>query len=217
MGYVKARIAEGINLLTGKRGPLWSRRYDAQSILDDDASCSGLVYNLDNPVNASLVDRKENWPGLNLAYGMCDCDDIEFEYLDRTAWHKAGRPDDLSKFYRKVTLRLSPIPLLKGKDRKGIKSSVNAWRQKNAAGIEQEQQPLGLEKVIHTGFETRPKNPKRHRRPYAFGSKEKLVEFFHAVSRIYETYDDRSKRFLSGHRNVVFPDGTYPPPIMCAA
>jgi hypothetical protein len=25
MGYVKAGIAETINLLTGKRGPLWSR------------------------------------------------------------------------------------------------------------------------------------------------------------------------------------------------
>jgi REP element-mobilizing transposase RayT len=28
MRYVKARIAETINLLTGKRGPLWSRRYE---------------------------------------------------------------------------------------------------------------------------------------------------------------------------------------------
>jgi REP element-mobilizing transposase RayT len=56
MGYVKARIAETIKLLTGKRGPLWSRRYDAQAVLDDEAAGDRLAYCLDNPVDAHLVE-----------------------------------------------------------------------------------------------------------------------------------------------------------------
>jgi REP element-mobilizing transposase RayT len=55
MGYVKARIAETINLLTGKRGPLWARRYDAQVVLDDEAAAKRLAYCIDNPVDARLV------------------------------------------------------------------------------------------------------------------------------------------------------------------
>jgi hypothetical protein len=117
MGYVKARIAETINLLTGKRGPLWSRRYDAQAILDDEAASDRLAYCLDNPVDACLVDTPDSWPGLNLAFGMGETDAVEFEYLDRTEWHKAGRSDNLDDFYRTATLHLSPLPQLKGMER----------------------------------------------------------------------------------------------------
>jgi hypothetical protein len=50
----KARITETVNLLTGNRGPLWSRRYDAQVVLDDAAASDRLGYCLDNP---NAVDR----------------------------------------------------------------------------------------------------------------------------------------------------------------
>jgi len=62
-------------------------------VLDDEAATDRLAYCLDNPVDAHLVETPDSWPGINLAFGMGEEDSIEYEYLDRTAWHKKSRPE----------------------------------------------------------------------------------------------------------------------------
>jgi REP element-mobilizing transposase RayT len=217
MGYVKARIAEGINLLTGKRGPLWSRRYDAQPILDDEAFEERLVYCLDNPVQAGLVQKADEWPGLNCAYAMGDSDEIEFEYLDRTAWHEGGRGEDLDKYFRTATMKLSPLPRLNEMERSLARRSVDSWLGKRGKAREKGQKALGLEAIFDTAFESRPKEPKRSRRPYAFGSKEKKTDYFRSISTLYGAHETASERFRNGDFQVSFPEGMYRPPIMVAA
>jgi len=216
MGYVKSRITEGINLLTGKSGPLWSRRYDAQAILDDEASADRLAYCLNNPVQARLVESAHYWPGLNCAFAMGDSDEIEFEYLDRTAWHKAGRPDDLHPHFRKATMKLSPLPQLKSLPRSLIRRSIDAWLASRAKASEPSKKVLGIEAIFDKAFESRPKHPKRSRRPYAFGSKENKTSYYQSVSILYDSYATASERFISGHYHVSFPPGMYRPPIATA-
>jgi len=215
MGYFKSRIAETINLLTGKRGPFWSRRYDAQAILDNDAAADRLAYCLDNPVDAGLVETADSWPGLNLAFGMGESDQIEFEYLDRTAWHKSCRPDDLSGFYRKATLKLSPLPQLKGMDRLQVRASVQSWlgrrAQARARDPEVKRSVLGIEGVLATAFESRPQVPAKSRRPYAFGSKQSRHKYFRSISALYGAYAEASERFRPGQYDVTFPRGMYRP------
>jgi len=217
MGYVKSRITEGINLLTGKRGPLWSRRYDAQAILDDEASADRLAYCLDNPVQAGLVKSAEHWPGLNCAFSMGDRDELEFEYLDRTLWHKAGRPKDLRAYYRTSTMKLSPLPQLRAMSRSLVRRSTESWLgcRYNASGSSKRE--LGIEAIFDTAFESRPKEPKRSRRPYAFGSKENRSRYFQSVSMLYHAYESASERFYLGDYCVSFPPGMYRPPIAVAA
>jgi hypothetical protein len=217
MGYVKARIAETINLLTGKRGPLWSRRYDAQPILDDNAAADRVAYCLDNPVDAALVDTADSWPGLNLAYAMGERDSIEFEYLDRTAWHKAGRPDGLDRFYKTATLQLSPLPQLEGNDRALARQSVRSWLGRRTESRERRGHVLGIEGIFDTAFESRPKNPARSRRPYAFGSKDDKTKYYQSVSILYQVYAEASEQYRSGRYEVTFPSGMYRPPISIAA
>jgi REP element-mobilizing transposase RayT len=217
MGYVKARITEGINLVTGKRGPLWSRRYDAQPILDDQASEERLSYCLDNPVQAGLVESADQWPGLNCAFAMGDSDEIEFEYLDRTAWHKAGRHEDLDKYYRTATMKLSPLPKLTSMQRSVVRQSVKSWLGQRGKERETCGRVLGIEAIFETAFESRPKEPKRSRRPYAFGSKEKRSEHYRSISALYAAHETASERFRNGEYRVSFPEGMYRPPIMVAA
>lgn len=217
MGYIKARIAETINLLTGKRGPLWSRRYDAQPILDDEAAADRVAYCLDNPVDAKLVDRFDSWPGLNLAFGMGESDSINFEYLDRTAWHRAGRPDRLDSFYRTATLQLSPLPKLEGMERSVVRESVSSWLGRRCQKRERSGSVPGIEGVFAAAFESRPDKPNRSRRPYAFGSKDNKAKYYQGVSILYQRYTEASERFRSGQYDVHFPDGMYRPPIPIAA
>jgi REP element-mobilizing transposase RayT len=217
MGYVKARITEGINLLTGKSGPLWSRRYDAQPILDDEASTERLAYCLDNPVQAGLVESADQWPGLNCAFAMGDSDEIEFEYLDRTAWHKAGRPDDLDKYYRTATMKLTPLPQLTSMQRSLVRRSVESWLGSRGKERKTGGRFLGIEAILDTAFESRPKEPKRSRRPYAFGSIEKKRDHYQSISMLYGAHETASERFRNGDFSVSFPEGMYRPPIMVAA
>ena len=215
MGYYKSRVAEAINLLTGKRGPLWSRRYDAQAVLDDEAAADRLAYCLDNPVEANLVESSDSWPGVNLAYGMGEADEIEFEYLDRTEWHKAGRPSDLGPFFKKATLRLSPLPQLEGMDRLLVRQSVQSWLGGRSKARDKDYpskaRVLGIEGIFATAFESRPRNPAKSRRPYAFGSKQNRVKYFESVSTLYRAYAEASERFRAGEYNVAFPTGMYRP------
>jgi REP element-mobilizing transposase RayT len=216
MGYVKARIAETINLLTGKRGPLWSRRYDAQAVLDDEAACDRLAYCLDNPVDARLVESADGWPGINLAYGMGETDAIEFEYLDRTEWHKKGRPETLDGFFRAATLKLSPLTQLRGMERSVACQSIRSWlgRRKETRD---NGRVLGIEGILDTAIDSRPDNPNRSRRPYAFGSKEHKSKYYQSISILYQVYSEASEKYRRGQYDITFPDGMYRPVISIAS
>jgi hypothetical protein len=216
MGYVKARITETINLLTGKRGPLWSRRYDAQVVLDDAAASDRLSYCLDNPVDAGLVKTPDSWPGINLAFGMGESDEIKYEYLDRVAWHKKGRPKKLDAFYRTATLHLSPLPSLKNKNRSTAQQSIKGWLGRRSKARERSEPVLGIEAIFETAFESRPKDPERSRRPYAFGSKDNKTKYYRSASILYEAYAEASERYRAGQYDVVFPAGMYRPVIATA-
>lgn len=226
MGYFKARVADGVNRITGKRGPLWARRYDAQPILDDEAAADRVAYAIDNSVSANLVERSDDWPSLNLAYGMADADRLPFEYLDCTRWHRARRPVDLQRFFATAVLELSPLPSCEGMDRATCRQAIAGWVKnrrravRRKAGEKSLRQParcLGLAKVVDTGFDARSRSPSFSRRPYAFGSRPAREEHFAQMQQLTIAHAEASERFLAGHRNTTFPSGTYPPPILAAA
>ncbi|MDH5675093.1 MAG: transposase [Myxococcales bacterium] len=222
MGYFKARITENLNLLTGKRGTLWARRYDAVPITDDPSVAERMAYNVDNPCKANLVSEPEQWPGLNLAFGLGDSDGPEFEWLNRTKWHRKKRPEKLAPFFEKVTLKLSPVPACEGMDRELCPASLERWLEhqrakQSAKGNQRSAAPMGVEKVVQTSFEARPKNPSFSKRPYVFCQPEHKAEYLAGLMAISQGHHDCSKRFRGGQRDAKFPEGTYPPPLMQAA
>ena len=223
MAYFKAAVTRDINHLTGRRGPLWARRYDAQPVLDDAAASDRVAYALDNPVKARLVEQPQDWPGLNLAYGMADADELAFEYLDRMAWHRKRRPADLSPFFNTTTLVLAPLPSCDRMTRELYAQSVQTWLQHARArraterGDEPQHAVLGVEGIVNTDFFTRPTRPAFGRRPYAFGSPERRSEHRTAMIAVIAGHGAMSERYRAGDRMVVFPAGTYPPPVLQAA
>jgi hypothetical protein len=107
------------------------------------------------------VDTPDSWPGLNLAFGMGETDAVEFEYLDRTESHKAGRPDSLDDFYRTARLHLSPLPQLTGLERSSIGQSVRGWLGRRTQTNGKSSVALGIEAIFDTAFESRPKKPEK--------------------------------------------------------
>lgn len=226
----KSVVARTINRITGRRGPLWARRADIQPVLDDAAAAGRVAYCLDNPRKANLVDQTEHWPGLNLCYGLGDSDEIEFEYFDTTAWNRARRPDDINDFFKVVTLRLSPLPASEGQTREDYARDVRQWvadrlREDHTAldttaqrsANRKPMSALGLEGIVDSAFDQRPRHSKMSRRPYCFGSPELRRQHYEQTSHLLDVHAQRSETFRAGQRSVDFPPGTYPPPVLLAA
>ena len=163
MRHVKAFITQRVNQITGRRGDMWWRRYDAQPALCVASTCERIGYTIGNPVSANLVAHPEDWPSLNLAYGFADAslarvkalddrDELTFEYFNATAWHDARMKDkvDLSKYFKTRVLVLKPLPEFAHLSRSEYKRAVHAWvklsieRQQSKAKTE----PLTLSELV---------------------------------------------------------------------
>jgi REP element-mobilizing transposase RayT len=225
MGYFKARVAEGINYLTGRRGPLFARRYDAQSIRNLNAAAERIAYTVDNPRKAKLVAHHDDWPGQLLCYGLGDTDQPTFEYLARTDWHRDRRRKGIDEYFATATLTLSPLPQLTYLERDEYARMVEGW----IGELEQEatdQQRKGpkpktterdIEKLLDVPFEHRPAHAAFKKRPYAFGTPEEKRQYYGACCAKYARHRGTSLLFRTIDRTVAFPEGMYPPPLLQAA
>jgi hypothetical protein len=130
----------------------------------------------------------------------------------------AGRPEELDKYYRTAhneTIAAAAVDFdatVAGSPfRKELAESSRRKKREGGKPV------LGIEAILDTAFESRPKEPKRSRRPYAFGSKEKKINHFRSISILYGAHETASERFRNGDFHVSFPEGMYRPPIMVAA
>lgn len=227
MGYFKARVAEGINYITGRRGAFFCRRYDAQPIRNLNAAAGRIAYTVNNPRNAGLVTHHSEWPGELLCYGFDPTDTLRFEYLARMRWHEQKRPDDLHSCFAAATLVLSPLPHLTdlARDEYGrmVESWIGALEQEADAGSHKGAKPnraravLGLEGVVDIALGHRPAHAARKRRPYCFGTADERRQYYESCSIKYAAYREASAVFRTDNRNVTFPEGMYPPPLLTAA
>jgi len=146
---------------------------------------------------------------------MGEEDAIEYEYLDRTAWHKKGRPDKLDAFFRTATLRLSPLPRLKGK--KPLAGPAidkrMAWSKDRIQG--KDRSGIGIEAIFQTAFESRPTAPNKSRRPYAFGSQKTRANTFEAY-RYYTRVCGSFRKIPRRPIRYNFSTGMYRPMISTA-
>jgi REP element-mobilizing transposase RayT len=85
MSYFLARVAQTLNLLLGRVGPVFPRRYDAQPILDEEAAAGRIKYVLENPKKAGLVKCFTEWPGFVAVAGLHDGEEVETRHFDRAS------------------------------------------------------------------------------------------------------------------------------------
>ncbi|MDH5491321.1 MAG: hypothetical protein OEY14_05155 [Myxococcales bacterium] len=215
MGYFKKRIAHDINMLRGRRGHVFSRRFDAQPIFGHEAARQRVAYTLRNPVKSKLVRCPTQWPGFVAVAGMHDESELRCRYFDATAWQQAKQPEDREPFWRELTLTLSPLPGHEDQTPDDYLREALAWRYGQA-----DQDPprvLGIDKVLDTSFDARPPRSKRSCRPYAFGSRQDLELHRERMGRCALLYDECRERQRRGERDIRWPEGMYPPGASTAA
>lgn len=65
MGELQSQIVSRLNDHRGRSGVAFPERYDAQTLLDDQAVRDKVCYTLNNPVRAGLVEQASDWPGVS--------------------------------------------------------------------------------------------------------------------------------------------------------
>jgi hypothetical protein len=206
VGYFKARVAMSINLLLGRTGSVWHRRYDAQAILADEAAVGRVRYVLANPQKARLVRDVDEWPGFVALAGREE-QELDTRWFDWTAWHHARRPQDKAPFQRTTVLALHKLPALEHRPNHDYVRDLLDGLEPLCDG----ESVLGLDKVLDTDMNGRPPRPARARRPYAFGDVDTIRRYFELCSTAYQVYQQCRKRYLRGETVVEWPPGMYAP------
>lgn len=209
-------------------GRFWARRYSAEYMVGNPDIEDRFFYTVLQAVNDGLVDDISEYPGYN-----CFEDAITGtvrtykvvkwkEYNDAKRWNKSVSIED---FTEQCTLKYERLPgyekhsqadyasIMRQKLKERTAAIIKARGGKPCAGAV-------LLKKIKPG--TRPKRtktsgPRDHRPRVHAKCHERRTAGEAWYFTIYFQYRVASKRYRAGELNVIFPAGTYKPPVFTVA
>jgi REP element-mobilizing transposase RayT len=222
MGYLNANLAKEVDRKRGRRGAVWSRRYEGIQVSQEPAAQVGrMVYLLANGVKEGLVERLRDWPGVDCVRAIVDGEPLTGTWFDRTKEHAArlrGEDFDRLKYATPETLTFDPLPcwahLSPEAYRERIRELVDqidaeAAAQRAATGIT----PPGPEAIRRQNPFDRPNRPKRSPAPL-FHAATKAARW--AMWEVYATFvaafREAAEKLKRGDLTVAFPPGSFPPP-----
>jgi hypothetical protein len=221
MRHVNSNLARKIGRLVGWREKLWSRRYQAIVISDEEgAQIERLRYGLAHGVKEGLVERVTDWPGVHGARALMTGEAEQDYWFDGTQEHSArrrGENIDRMRFATIETLTLSPLPCwkhLSEEKRRQLVANLVAEIESEAAARRQRtgRQVLGASAVRGQHPFDYPKKPKKSPAPlFHAASKAARQELYDAYRWFVAAFRGAAEKLRAGNLTVPFPTGSFPP------
>ena len=221
MCYFNGNLAKEIGRRTGWREKVWSRRYQAIVISDEEEmQVARLKYVLAHGVKEGLVARVEEWPGVHCAVPLMTGAPVEGTWFDRTLEYNAflrGKELEPGASASRETVHLSPLPcwkhLAEGECRARIADLVREINESAAAArAESLIPPLGPDGVRAQNPETRPKKIKKSPTPFCHALRKTVRKaLWEAYGLFVAAYREAAEKLRAGDRTVEFPPGSFPP------
>jgi hypothetical protein len=221
MGYFNGNLAREVGRLTGWSDRLWSRRYQAIVVSDEEAAqVDRLTYHLAQGVKENLVARVEEWPGVHCAHALLTGEPVEGTWYDRTLAYslrlqrKTPEPGQVDI---RQTVVLSPLPCWKHLTPEVYRARVAALIHQIEATAAAERakkgvEPLGIEKILAQDPETRPEILDCSPAPFVHAATRKIrKELQEAYGWFVAAYREAADKLRKGDRNAAFPPGSFPP------
>ncbi|HEX4954912.1 MAG TPA: transposase [Thermoanaerobaculia bacterium] len=223
MNHFASKLAREVARLYGWREHVWGRRYQAIPVSDEEPAQVGrLRYLLAHGCKESLVERPEDWPGVNCARALATGETLCGVWQDRSAEAVArheGREIDPSRFAVAEEVRLSALPcwapLSPAEYRQRVQQLLEEITHHYAAErARQGIRCLGARWVLRQHPHSRPKIlPRRHApRIHAFTSEARRA-FQEAYRAFVHTFRLAARRLRAGDLAVRFPPWSFPPPL----
>ena len=209
-------------------GSLWARRYSAEYLLGHPDIEDRFFYTVLQPVNDGLVDDIKDYPGYNCFEDAITgrertCKVVKWkEYNDARRWK---RQVNIEEFTELCTLKYERLPGYENLTQREYELTMRRkLKERTKAVLEgREGKPsVGAEKLKETNPGALPKRTKksgpRDHRPRVLSTdpdRRSLGEAWYFS--IYFEYKSCSARYRAGEKDVVFPPGTYKPPLFTVA
>ncbi|HEX7180606.1 MAG TPA: hypothetical protein VF756_02100 [Thermoanaerobaculia bacterium] len=220
-GYFNSNVAREVARLTGWTDKIWSRRFDAILISNEEgAQVERLTYVLSNGVKEGLVARLEDWPGVHCVSALLTGQSPEGTWFNRTREYSArqrGEEIRPRSFAETEVVTLEQLPcwahLSPESYRERIAGLVQTIEEDAAAeraqiGIE----PLSPEAICRQDPKSQPRNTKKSPAPafHAF-TRRARKELWEMYGKFVAAFREAAEKLRSGDRNARFPSGSFPP------
>ena len=221
MGYFNSNLAREVVRLTGWTDKVFSRRYQAIPISDEEAAqVERLEYLLSHGVKEDLVEEVGQWPGIHCARALTEGEPLEGTWFDRTQESAARRRGESVEKYKYATAEMvvldslpcwSHLPVEEQRRRaaslvEGINEKAAARRK--AAGI----RPLGVAAVLAQDSLHRPARIKKSPAPLVHAATKAMRQlFWEGYALFLAAYRSAAERLKAGDPAPPFPAGCFPP------
>ena len=220
-------LACELNRMLGREGALFSSASRDVICLDNEAAEAALGYAITNPVKDGLVERAAHWKGYSSYQSLALGENPAYTFIDWKAWREAGGKrsgKEPSAFTRSIHLNFTPLPgtehLTSDQRRARIRRQCRELEQKFREEREREGRRVlsaaRLEKLDHRD---RPASPaEKRRKPLCRAtSPEAVAAYTDTFKAFVQAYREASVAYRSGLLDVVFPRGSFRPPLIEAA
>jgi REP element-mobilizing transposase RayT len=221
MGYFNSKLAREVARSTGWRDKVFSRRYQAILVSDEEEAQVGrLVYILSHGCKENLVARPQDWPGVHCVTALLTGQSIEGTWFNRTKEWEArlrGEEFDARQFAETEVVNLAPLPcwghLVGEQYRERIAELVEtiiakaaAWQ--GATGIE----PLGPAAILRQQPFSQPAKTKKSPAPLVHAASKRVrTEMKIAYAWFARAFREAAEYLRAGDRLARFPRGSFPP------
>jgi hypothetical protein len=221
--YLNTNLSKEAGRLHRWRGPLLQRRYQAIPVsAEEDAQVGRLRYLLAHGCKEGLVAKLAEWPGAHSAHSLATgepCMGIWFdrhqEWLARARGENAPR-DGFATFH---DLTLAPLPCWRHLPPQQHQHRVAAL----IADIERETaerhhaeggKPLGVAGILRQDPTDHPPTSVRSPAPLVHAASKRARRELRIVYYSFvAAFRSAAERLKRGCRDVVFPEGCFPPPL----
>ena len=228
---VHSLSARALNAHLGRWEALWSsQRLSLVELVDAPDVWEKLVYTLTNPVEAGLVSRSADWPGLKTRPIDLDRAPLVFKRPRTRFFRRSGLP-------AQALLKLTVPPALEPLDRTALAQELQARVADREAALREQAKAtgrgfMGAHQVKRQRRDARPKTHelRRSRHPsIASRDRTRRLGALERLRRFRDAYRAALERWRQRMGPVRFPEGTYKmrgysgvvseraPPVTCQA
>jgi hypothetical protein len=224
MQFVNANVAKEAGRLHLWPERVWSRRYRAIVVTDEQAAHARLRYILAHGAKEGLVGSPAAWPGPNCIAALTSGEPLRGTWLDRSAEFRArqlGKAIVPSQFATTFDVTLTPLPCLKhltaDQRQAHCRRVVSDIKARAEAEIrEKGRQPLGVAAILAQDPHSKPVATDRSPAPFVHASDDSTEQEFRAAYRAFvEAFRTGAQRLRERARELaeMLPLWAFPPPL----
>jgi REP element-mobilizing transposase RayT len=235
MNYVNGEIPRKILPLVNKgrrkkwKGKFWDKPYDAIVVSDEPAAqLARFEYLLAHGVKENLVERPEQWIGVNGVLAWLEGKPLEGHWFDKTREYREkrlkrsqGKVFDRLHFAKREVVQFGPLPCweAEGLSLEEIRAQIREMIERIVEKARVERKAKKIKRVLGTkavlskpwGFEPAEEPEERPRPLFHFRSREHFDRLWEAYSAFLADYRRASAEYRSGKKGVRFPERCFPP------